>query len=147
MAFDSPFDETPATAEAPASSDQNYVTIILKGGKGYGAPSISIRGADIADALAQTERHKDELGKLIKVAADAGKYFGKLVDGEAGAAASSGPKGRPEGAAQAPNGESKSCAHGAMTFRSGTTKAGKPYRAFFCPSEDRDNQCKPEWLR
>lgn len=40
------------------------------------------------------------------------------------------------------------CVHGAMTYREGTSKAGKPYRAFFCPTpKGTVGQCQPEFLR
>lgn len=38
-----------------------------------------------------------------------------------------------------------SCVHGARVFKSGTSKAGKPYSLWACVSMDRANQCKPEW--
>ena len=38
----------------------------------------------------------------------------------------------------------QTCRHGAMTFRSGTSKAtGKPYSGHFCPTQDRNDQCPP----
>ena len=39
------------------------------------------------------------------------------------------------------------CEHGERIFREGTSKEGKPWRAWFCPSKDRANQCKPEWVK
>lgn len=44
----------------------------------------------------------------------------------------------------------KSCVHGAMTYREGTTKsgpnAGKTYKGYFCPAPRGANQCKPEFI-
>lgn len=44
----------------------------------------------------------------------------------------------------------KTCIHGVMTYREGTTKsgpnAGKPYKAFFCGAPRGANQCKPEFI-
>ena len=38
----------------------------------------------------------------------------------------------------------QTCRHGAMTFRSGTSKnTGKPYSGYFCPTQDRNDQCPP----
>jgi len=38
----------------------------------------------------------------------------------------------------------QTCRHGAMTFRSGTSKTtGKPYSGHFCPTQDRNDQCPP----
>lgn len=49
------------------------------------------------------------------------------------------------GAGEVKNG---ACAHGAATYREGTGKTGKPFRAYFCPAQKGDpNQCQPEFLR
>ena len=39
-----------------------------------------------------------------------------------------------------------SCKHGYMEFKSGTSKAGKPYKCWSCPSKDRKDQCAPQWV-
>ena len=45
-------------------------------------------------------------------------------------------------------GPGKSCRHGAMTWREGVSKSsGKPYKGWFCPSRDRNDQCSPEFAR
>lgn len=49
--------------------------------------------------------------------------------------------------AQQPQQHGPSCQHGAMIYREGTSKSGKPYKAYFCPSQDRNNQCDPQWIR
>ena len=39
------------------------------------------------------------------------------------------------------------CKHGHMVFKSGTSsKTGKAYTGYTCPSSNRDDQCKPVWL-
>lgn len=48
----------------------------------------------------------------------------------------------PAGPADAPT-----CAHGQRNYREGVSKAGKPYKAWFCPSPDRATQCPAEWVR
>jgi hypothetical protein len=54
----------------------------------------------------------------------------------------------PQMPAAAQGGDGKFCIHGAMTFRSGTGKTGKPYSAYFCPSpKGTPNQCDPEFVR
>ena len=48
----------------------------------------------------------------------------------------------------APQGPAPSCLHGQMTFREGTGRqSGKPYKAYFCPSRDRNNQCDAQFVR
>lgn len=40
----------------------------------------------------------------------------------------------------------KSCAHGTRVRREGTSKAGKPYVAHFCPQpKDAPDTCPPAW--
>lgn len=36
------------------------------------------------------------------------------------------------------------CAHGERVFKSGTSKAGKQYSAWFCPAPQ-GSQCSPQW--
>jgi hypothetical protein len=49
--------------------------------------------------------------------------------------------------AQQGNSNVKTCVHGVMTYREGTSNAtGKPYKAYFCPAPRGANQCKPEFL-
>ena len=39
------------------------------------------------------------------------------------------------------------CRHGQMNFKTGTSaKTGKEYTGYTCPSNERDQQCKPIWL-
>jgi hypothetical protein len=56
----------------------------------------------------------------------------------------------PQGAPQAPQtgatGAAPSCPHGVKEYKTGVNKQGRPYKAWFCPSQDKNNQCKPEWL-
>jgi hypothetical protein len=56
----------------------------------------------------------------------------------------------PPQAPQAPvtggTGAAPTCPHGVKEYKTGTNKAGRPYKAWFCPSSDKNNQCKPEWL-
>lgn len=49
--------------------------------------------------------------------------------------------------AQQPQQHGPSCQHGAMIYREGTSKSGAPYKAYFCPSQNRKNQCDPQWIR
>lgn len=38
-----------------------------------------------------------------------------------------------------------SCRHGAMQHKSGNNKQGKPYSGWFCPSNNRNDQCPAQW--
>ena len=39
------------------------------------------------------------------------------------------------------------CQHGAMAFKEGVGKTGKPYKGFVCTNKDRDFQCPPRWQK
>jgi hypothetical protein len=156
--FASPVSEAPTTTPSPleditvtANADANYTTVILKGGKGYGAPSISIRGESIADALKQMKDHEKDLQELVRKAATFGLAFGTLVDGTTPAAGGNGggQPGKPAGATQAPSGETApTCKHGAMEWRSWVRASdSKAFKGFFCTERDRDSQCKAEFRK
>jgi hypothetical protein len=140
-------EDKPVTIAVTPQSD-GKVVVTLKGGTGYDSPWIVIHAADVDDALAQLK--DDALGELIQRTAQVGKYFaesGKPA-GQAAPQQQQAPQGRPgqpQGSQQAPNGEERYCAHGKRQFKSGVNKSGKPYKAFFCSSQDRNNQCAPEW--
>lgn len=55
-----------------------------------------------------------------------------------------------QNSAPAGNGGAKTCEHGVMTYRKGTTKSGpnvgKEYEAYFCPAPRGTNQCKPVFV-
>lgn len=74
----------------------------------------------------------------------------------AGNPPSSPSQGAPQSAPWAPaptspspgvQGAAPSCVHGPRRYKEGVNKQGKPYKAWFCPSQDRNNQCPPEWVR
>jgi hypothetical protein len=39
------------------------------------------------------------------------------------------------------------CQHGQREYKAGTSKAGKAYKMWSCPSSDRASHCAREWLR
>ena len=42
--------------------------------------------------------------------------------------------------------EVPSCRHGEMNYKEGvSTKTGRPYSGYTCPSKDRKDQCDPRW--
>jgi hypothetical protein len=44
-------------------------------------------------------------------------------------------------------GSGPACRHGAMQYKEGTSKAGKPYKMWACGSGNRQDQCDPQWVR
>lgn len=128
------------------AQNEGKLTITLKGGAGFDAPWIVIHAQDAADGL---EQMKDPaLKELMNIVKSAGSHF----SGGSGNATQR-PAQQAQGGARppqqsAPSGETKTCQHGEMVFKSGVSKSsGKPYKGFFCPSNDRNAQCKPEFIR
>lgn len=142
------------------NNSEGKVVVTLKGGNGYDQSWIVIHAEDAAEAAAQLE-DVDSIKRLIVATRNAERYFHSTGQQQGGAQSNGGgqqsrggdsggqgrTKGRPQGAAQAPDGEVRYCDHGEMVFKSGTGKNGKPWKAFMCPAPRGSNQCDPEWLR
>lgn len=126
---------------------EGKVTVTLKGGAGFDAPWIVVHADNAEDALEQL--NDKALGALIARTKEVAAYFSGGNGNTTQRPAQSQQQGqqRPP-QQQAPNGETKTCQHGEMVFRSGVSKSsGKPYKGFFCPSSDRNDQCKPQFIR
>lgn len=144
-----------------AGDDSRHSTAILKGGGAYGAGSISIRGANAHDLYEHYSDNRESIRELMKMVAYDNAGFGKAagfgVDGKAlngnggstPANTGSNQKGRPQGAAQAPGGETRQCEHGPMEYKSGFSEKKKQkmgdgnWHAFDCP----EGKCDRQWLK
>lgn len=127
----------------PVSNDNDKISVTLKGGTGYDAPWIVVKGTSVQEAL-DTLNEIREKG-LMDVTAKAAGMFQGYVGGAshaAGAGASQGtgqqgggysqrPPAQPSG--PPPGVEARNCRHGQMVYRTGMSKFNKPYQAFFCP--------------
>lgn len=126
--------------------DQNHCTMILKG-KGYDAPSISIRGGNIEDLHKQVFDNAKLLEELIQRAAVMGKTFNEAFAGSEksggggytnrGQNSSQGgsqgrTQGKPAQATAHPKGRQEFCQHGEMEFKTGLGKNDKMWGAFDC---------------
>ena len=129
-----------ATAQV-VSENQNSVTVILKGGTGYGAPSISIRGADIADALEQMSQYEHQLQELVKKAAFYGKAFGQIVDGGSGGNGGGGQRQNNNGGGQSRGGGNGGVG-GNYQNRGGGGQAGRPSNASEKPAGLKQEYCQ-----
>lgn len=144
---DTPWNSTMPAEPASTHPEKNRVRVTLKGGAGHGAPWITIDGANVSDALAQlTGESADTLAQLVAQTAKIGRYFASTGGGPKTQEDGQRQPGKPEAATQAPNGEERYCKHGQMAWRSGVSKAGKAYKGFFCAEQDRDQQCKPQFV-
>ncbi len=88
------------------------------------------------------------LEELEATATQVAALEGVLGAASAAAPVSAPPSQQPKGtpvAQPSGGGAAPTCQHGPRVFREGTSRAGKPYKAWFCSSQDRDAQCKPEW--
>lgn len=136
----------PALAPRPVTaSGEGKLVVTLKGGRDFDAPWIVIHAADAADATSQLN---SELMELMGRVQNAAKHFaGSAPTSPNTAAPAAQQQSRaPQGATQAPNGETRTCAHGPMVFKSGISKAGNAYKLFSCTAP-RESQCKAQYLR
>ncbi|MFC0547077.1 hypothetical protein [Kutzneria chonburiensis] len=154
--YTNPWDEqSPAPAPEPApvpGSSDHRVRVTLKAGSDYAAPWVTVDGHDVRDALGQISDW-EALRELLDRAAKVGAYFVSKAAGTTGQSGQAGQRpasasAPPQGSQEAPGGEKRYCEHGEMIYRSGiSAKNGAPYRLFSCPNTNRDQQCKPQWLR
>lgn len=136
--------ETANTKESLVAQNEGKIVVTLKGGAGYDAPWIVVHANDSQDALNQLR--DDVLKELITRTKEVATYFsgGNARPAQAQQQTQQGP---PQGATEAPGGEKRYCAHGEMRFKSDISKAGKPYKGFFCTERDRSQQCDAQFIR
>lgn len=134
--------------EPPAPSGEIVQTV--KFGNEYGAPWLVTHGptAGAVNTIVDTPDYRTLVDTTVKAARFAqGAWSGTtLAKATATSDGNTATKSQPD-RTLAPNGEKKYCIHGERTYREGVSKAGKPYKAFFCGSGDKDDQCSPEWAK
>lgn len=119
------------TVEAQENQD---LSITLKGGSGYDAPWIVIR----ANSVAEAQQHLEDEG--LKTLIDQTKKVANYFSG--GGQAKGGPKGQPQAAQEAPNGQQ---APAGYVFKTGKSKdTNKVWKAFM--PIDRNSGLQPIWL-
>lgn len=145
--------QPPATAASVAVSDSvsvqhstDGVSATFKFAGAYSDPWVVVKGSDPADVLAKvnTREFKDLMDRVQQIAGMYGASGGKGSP-PAGGGQRQQQSRAPQQAQEAPNGEKRYCDHGEMVFKSGVSKAGKPYKLFSCTAP-RDQQCKAEFL-
>lgn len=126
----------------------------IKSGKDYDAPWLTVDGADPADLVFKLDAllNSDASAKVVELANQfkAANNAGPILPGGPAAAqppAQQGGWGAPQQQAPAPawsggpqNGtphpENKACPCGqVLQYKSGTSKAGKPYKLWACPQQ------------
>lgn len=104
--------------------------------------------ADLSAKLEQIEKVAPQIAALEGVLTAASHASGitappsRQTPGNHPSSPSNGPSSGP-----APSGAAPTCQHGPRTYRSGVSKAGKPYKLWACTSPDRSSQCPPEWIK
>ncbi|MET8382531.1 hypothetical protein ABZV14_05950 [Streptosporangium canum] len=108
----------------------------LKGGSGFESPWIVVHAGSVeeSETLLNTIYSKGYHERVAKAAA------------AFNTGGSSGGRGSGGGGAKPPGVASKSCSHGEMTYRTGNGTKG-PWKAYFCPAPDKDEQCSPVWVK
>ncbi|ASR77151.1 ribonucleoside reductase class II [Mycobacterium phage MyraDee] len=158
----SPWDNPPPEAAKPAPAPRpivagggdGKVVLTFKGGTGFDAPWIVVHASDLDEAASYVGENAAKFMELMTRVQNAGKHFAGMGGGSAPANNGGGGQqqrapqnGQPPQSQQAPNGEKRFCAHGEMRFKSDVSKAGKPYKGFFCTERDRNSQCEAQFLR
>lgn len=143
--------DTPAFQQS--NDDSRHCTAIIRGGGDYGAPNVSLRGADAHDLWEHYSDNRDSIRELMKALATDSVGFAKAVDQAKGKNANSGQSkgnggnGKPD-RQQAPNNQTPPdpCKHGDMEWKSWTRESdGKLFKGFFCTATNRSEQCKPDF--
>lgn len=143
---EAPISNNTTVIKSAASADtEREVVLTFKGGTGFDAPWIVIHAADLQDAHDQVSGDNATLlAQVMERTQSASKHFASMGS-PAQNSAPRGGGGAPAAAQSAPGGESRQCAHGDMVFKSGVSKAGKPYKLFSCTAP-REQQCKAQFL-
>lgn len=111
------------TSSMTTENSQDKVVVTLKGGSGYDAPWIVIHADTVEQAtdILNDEAAKELIDQTKKVAGYFSAGSGKQSSG------GKQYKGKPAGAAQAPNGQTPPEGY---VFKSGISQKGKPWKAF-----------------
>lgn len=131
------------------SSDREYASITFKAGTGYNAPWLVLKPSSMEEA--QEMVNHEDLSELLDQIARKNKEFEKAFGGaptSAKPASSGGWGSKNKPAAKSSQGQVEEtddgyeCEHGEAVYKSGKTN-GRKWAGYFCPSRDRDEQCKP----
>lgn len=155
-------DEKPNVLPVPETG----ISVTFKGGAGFESPWIVPKYGSVAEALVDFGLSQAEIDKLspaqrwselmTRTQKMAQFFVGQGSGSGGGGGQRRGGNGGgqrrqrqapPKEAQEAPGGEKRYCEHGEMRFHSGVSKAGNPYQAFFCTSDDRNDECRAQFLR
>lgn len=149
---------TPDAPEAPtpAPTDARHpfsIKLTLKANASHNAEWINpwVSGATAEEAAQRTVEMLNALAKfgVIDRTAAAAQYTREQYKGDTGPARSGGNGGgggqrsnSQQTTAPPPGVQQEYCAHGAMEFRTGTSRKGNAYKVWSCTEPDQSKQCK-----
>lgn len=149
---EAPITTTVTTKSAPNAAGvgaDGKVVLTFKGGSGFDAPWVVVHADGIQEAHEFVSGDNASLlAQVMERVQSAAKHFAGMAPASPNAGSAGGGNrggGAPAAAQSAPGGETRHCAHGEMVFKSGVSKAGKPYKLFSCTAP-RDQQCKAQFL-
>lgn len=130
------------------------LTLFIPFGSGYGNPGLTIR-AETADELlavfndlsANVGEPDEERSKLNDILDGVATVNAGIQLKGLGVAKES-PKAQPvtHPQAQSTPQAAKTCAHGAMAWKEGVSKAGKPYKGWFCTAPYGQTKCQAQFI-
>jgi hypothetical protein len=151
-----PAQEAPVTNQPVAAIAENPdgVTLSFKGGPGYDASLLVIRAANLAELDRKMDQEAVHLKSVMEKAARAQAYSTALNSGGTQPQPAGAPPAQPSfnpssgqvqyGSQQAPSGPPKPAnVPDGWTYKEGTNKNGKPYKAWFPP---RGVDASPIWV-
>ena len=131
--------------------DGTEVSVTLKGGAGYDAPWVVLRGKDVDSVSAMLD---EKLQNLLRQAAKYGQFFSQTTapasrpSNGGGQQTQQAPVNRaPAAVTQHPEGKQEVCDHGEpMQYKAGVSqRTGKAYKMFVCTARvPREQQCRPK---
>lgn len=135
----------PVVVKTAAVGDgEGKIVMTYKEGAGFDSSWTVVHANSVEDAKAIL---KDPgFKELLDLSKKAAAYF-RGGSTSAPAATAQPQSNVPAGAQSAPNNETRSCKHGAMTYKTGS-KGGRTWKAFMCPTpKGAPDQCDPQWIR
>lgn len=136
-----PTAKAPEPVQVPGGDSH---VLSFKGGTGYDA-FLYVLKADSNKAILSQLADPD-FQEVLKRAQSIQKWNTEQFTGAPKSDGNSAPKAQPN-RTEAPGGEKRFCKHGEMKYREDISKAGNPYKGFFCTERNRDEQCKAVFLK
>lgn len=127
-------------------------TLFVPFGSGYGHPGLTVRAENIEELNAIladfSETGQDEVSKLDNLLSGVETIKAAVLlkfPQEEKPARQASTVTHPQAQTTAP--DAPSCTHGVMKWKEGTSKAGNPYKGWFCGAPFGQTQCKAQFVK